>query len=207
MLEGAVLPLMRGVHGTTAPPVAQRMQPMTRVWKPLTKKPRRRFLRSERGSVAIEFALTAIPFFALMFAIFEAGMVFFVNAELDNALNDAGRLIRTGQAQTANMTAEQLLQRVCDDVVMVTNCTENVKIDVRTYTSFGNVTFPSPVDANGNLTNSFQFNMGNAGDIVLVRIFYVWDIMSPLPTGLSGGNGSSRLIQSSVAFRNEPYTS
>jgi Flp pilus assembly protein TadG len=180
---------------------------MTGILEPLAVRLRRQFLRADRGSVAVEFALTAIPFFTLLFAIIEAGMIFFVNAQLDNALNDAARLIRTGQAQTANMTSTQLVQTICNNVVMVSSCTNNVKIDVRTYTSFSTVAFPSPVDNNGNIVTSLQFNMGNAGDIVLIRIYYIWNVMSPLPVGLTNNTSSTRLIQSSVAFRNEPYTS
>lgn len=180
---------------------------MTRNWIPKALRLKRRFVRSEHGSVAIEFALTAVPFFTLLFAIVEAGMIFFVNAELDNALNDAARLIRTGQAQTANMTSTQLVQNICDDVVMVSNCTTNVKIDVRTFSSFASVSFPPPVDADGNIVNSLQFSMGNAGDIVLIRVYYIWNIVSPLPVGLANNTAGTRLLQSSVAFRNEPYTS
>ncbi len=180
---------------------------MTRNWIPKAVRLKRRFARSEGGSVAMEFALTAIPFFTLLFAIIEAGMIFFINAELDNALNDAGRLIRTGQAQTASMTATQLVQTICDEVVMVSDCTNNVKIDVRTFSTFASVNFPSPVDADGNLVNSLQFSMGNAGDIVLIRIYYIWNIVSPFPVGLANNTAGTRLIQSSVAFRNEPYTS
>lgn len=180
---------------------------MTRNWIPRAVKLKRRFVRSESGSVAMEFALTAIPFFTLLFAIIEAGMIFFINAELDNALSDVARLIRTGEAQTTSMTATQLIQNVCDEVVMVSNCTTNVKIDVRTFSTFASVNFPPPVDADGNIVNTLQFSMGNAGDIVLIRIYYIWNIVSPLPIGLANNTAGTRLIQSSVAFRNEPYTS
>jgi len=167
----------------------------------------RRFRRAEQASVAVEFALTAIPFFMLLFAIIEGGIVFFTTATLDNAVNDVGRLIRTGQAQTGNLTSAQLVQKICNEVVFVSNCTANLKLDVRTYSSFSSVSFPPPVDADGKLVSTLQFNIGGAGDIVLVRAFYIWNVMSPLPTGLANNTGSSRLIQSSVAFRNEPYTS
>ncbi|HUD52973.1 MAG TPA: TadE/TadG family type IV pilus assembly protein [Parvibaculum sp.] len=167
----------------------------------------RRFARATRASVAVEFALTAIPFFALLFAILEAGVIFFVNATIENSLNDVGRLIRTGQAQTGSMTQTQLIQRICDNVVLVSNCTANLKLDVRTYSTFGSVTFPAALDADGNIVTTLKFDMGNAGDIVLIRAFYKWSVMSPLPTGLANNSGNTRLIQSSIAFRNEPYTS
>lgn len=169
---------------------------------------RRRFIRDARGSVAVEFALTAIPFFTLLFAIFEAGMVFFASATLDQSLNDAARLIRTGQAQTAGTTVSQLTATVCNNVALLTNCTTKLKLDVRIYTKFSSVAYPAVTDTNGAVDSSkLQFNLGAAGDIVLIRAFYVWSIMSPFTTGLSNNTSGTRLLQSSVAFRNEPYTS
>jgi Flp pilus assembly protein TadG len=169
------------------------------------------FARDETGSIAVEFALTAIPFFTLLFAILEAGIVFFATATLDQAVNDAGRLIRTGQAQSAGMTQQQLTQTICNNVVLLSACTTNLKIDVRVYSNFSNVAFPSVMGTDGTVqSNKLAFALGNAGDIILVRAFYVWPIWSPFPTGLSTNSGSatpSNLIQSSVAFRNEPFTS
>lgn len=169
---------------------------------------KRRFVRDAKGSVAVEFALTAIPFFTLLFAIMEAGIIFFATATLDQSVNDAGRLIRTGQAQTASMTKSQLTTAICNNVVLLSSCTTNLKLDVRVYTNFTSVAFPSVQDSTGAVKDSsLAFSLGNAGDIVLVRAFYVWSIMSPFSTGLANNTSGTRLIQSSVAFRNEPYTS
>lgn len=172
---------------------------------------KRGFARNASGSVAVEFALTAIPFFVLLFAILEAGVVFFATATLDQAVNDAGRLIRTGQAQNAGTTPAQLTQTICNDVALLSDCTNKLKLDVRVYTNFSSVTFPSVLDTDGSIKNDkLAFSLGSAGDIVLVRAFYIWSIWSPFATGLSNNSASSsgnRLIQSSVAFRNEPYTS
>jgi len=169
---------------------------------------KRRFMCDAKGSVAVEFALTAIPFFTLLFAIIEAGVIFFATATLDQAVNDAGRLIRTGQAQTANMTKTQLTKDICDKVVLLSNCTTDLKLDVRVYANFSSVAFPSVQDSSGNLKDSsLAFSLCAAGDIVLVRAFYMWSIMSPFSTGLANNTSGTRLIQSSVAFRNEPYTS
>ena len=169
------------------------------------------FSRDEKGSVAVEFALTAIPFFVLLFAILEAGIIFFATATLDQAVNDAGRLIRTGQAQAAGLTEEQLTKTICDNVVLLSGCTDNLKIDVRVYNNFSSVTFPSIMGTDGKVdSNKLAFALGNAGDIVLIRAFYIWPIWSPFPTGLANNGGTTsptRIIQSSVAFRNEPFTS
>ncbi len=64
----------------------------------------RRFARAEDGATAVEFALVATPFVALLIAILETALVFFAQQVLQTAATQSARLIMTGQAQTANMT-------------------------------------------------------------------------------------------------------
>src|SRR4051812_32412430 len=60
----------------------------------------RRFLKKDDGAAAVEFALVATPFLALVFAIMETALVFFAGQTLETAAADSARLIMTGQAQT-----------------------------------------------------------------------------------------------------------
>ena len=59
----------------------------------------RRFRRSRRGSVAVEFALVAPVFFALLFAIIETAIMFFASQALETITANSARYIMTGQAQ------------------------------------------------------------------------------------------------------------
>ena len=61
----------------------------------------RRFRRNRRGSAAVEFALVAPIFFALLFAIFETALVFFAGQVLETGTQDSGRLLFTNQARLA----------------------------------------------------------------------------------------------------------
>jgi Flp pilus assembly protein TadG len=56
----------------------------------------RRFRRNRRGSAAVEFALVAPVFFALLFAIIETSIVFFAGQVLETITQDAARTILTG---------------------------------------------------------------------------------------------------------------
>ena len=56
--------------------------------------------RRNDGAAAVEFALVAAPFLALVFAIMETAIVFFAGQALETAVADTSRLIMTGQAQT-----------------------------------------------------------------------------------------------------------
>ena len=73
----------------------------------------RRFGRNRRGSAAVEFALVAPVFFALLFAIIETAIVFFAGQVLETVTQDSARLIMTGQAQTAAYTQAQFKTNVC----------------------------------------------------------------------------------------------
>ena len=63
------------------------------------------------------------------------------------------------------------------------------------------------LDADGNLDDSdFDFDMGEANDIVVVRAFYEWELITPiLSAPLSNMSNDRRLLQATVAFRNEPF--
>lgn len=170
---------------------------------------RRLLCRDKSGAAAIEFAIVAAPFFALMFALIEIGLVFFGNFTLENAVAQASRLIRTGQAQTSGFSETQFKQAVCDNVYALLDCNNGLKTDVRKFTSFGGVSLPPPLDGDGNLQSNFQYDPGVAGDIVVVRVFYEWDLIAQLPDllGLGLGNmgNGNRLLTASAAFRNEPF--
>ena len=57
----------------------------------------RRFRRNRRGSSAVEFALVAPVFFALLFAIIETVIVFFAGQVLETGVRDAGRQLYNHQ--------------------------------------------------------------------------------------------------------------
>ena len=70
-------------------------------------------VRQQDGAAAVEFALVAAPFLALVFAIMETAMVFFAGQALETAAADSARLIMTGQAQTQGFDQAKFKQEVC----------------------------------------------------------------------------------------------
>jgi len=166
----------------------------------------RRFASGQDGIAAVEFGIVAAPFLALMFAIMETAVVFFASQTLETAVADSARLIMTGQAQQGSFTQAQFKQAVCAKVLGLFDCTNGIKIDVRTYSSFSTVSTAKPIDANGNLQTNFVYTPGQAGDIVVVRLMYEWPIyVSLLGFNLADMSGNKRLIIATAAFRNEPY--
>ena len=175
----------------------------------------RRFRRNRHGSAAVEFALVAPMFFALLFAIIETGMMFFASQVLETVTQDSARVIQTGQAmtpggvsatQTGPLTEAQFQQYVCGEVPALLNC-NNIAIDVEAYPSTWPLTFSSQIDGNGNFVSSnLQYNLGGPCEIVVVRLFYQWQLfVTGLGYNISNLSGNKRLLYGTAAFRNEPY--
>jgi Flp pilus assembly protein TadG len=173
------------------------------VWVPRSL---RRFRRDRRGSAAVEFALVAPVFFALLFAILETGIMFFAGQVLQTVAQDSARMILTGQAQTASYTTSQFATYVCSKVPALFTCS-NISIDVKSFPSFSAVTISNPIDNSGNfISANLQYSTGGPGDIVVLRLFYQWpQIVTGLGWNPSNLAGNKRLLVGTAAFKNEPY--
>jgi Flp pilus assembly protein TadG len=165
----------------------------------------RKFHRNRRGSAAVEFALVAPVFFALLFAIIETALVFFASQVLETITQDSARQILTGQAQTAGLTQAQFKTFVCGKIPALFTC-GNVYVDVQSYPAFSSVAINSQIDGANNFVNNMQYCPGNPGDIVVVRLFYQWPLfVTGLGYNISNLSGSKRLLSATAAFRNEPF--
>jgi Flp pilus assembly protein TadG len=166
----------------------------------------RRFRRNRRGSAAVEFALVAPVFFALLFAIIETAIVFFAGQVLETVTQDSARMIMTGQAQTTGYSQSDFKTYVCGKITVLFDCANGISIDVRSYSAFSSVSISNPIDASKNFVPPNNYSPGGPGDIVVVRLFYQWPlIVTGLGYNIANLTGSKRLLTATAAFRNEPY--
>jgi Flp pilus assembly protein TadG len=166
----------------------------------------RRFRRNRRGSAAVEFALVAPVFFALLFAIIETAIVFFAGQVLETVTQDSSRMIMTGQAQVAGYGKAEFKTYVCGKINVLFDCAGGISIDVQSYPGFSGVSISDPIDSGKNFVPPDNYNAGGPGDIVVVRLFYQWPLfVTGLGYNISNLTGSKRLLTATAAFRNEPY--
>jgi Flp pilus assembly protein TadG len=173
----------------------------------------RRLLCREDGVAAVEFALVAAPFLALLFAILETALVFFAGQYLETVVADSSRLIMTGQVQTQGLSQSQFLSQVCGKIVALFSCNSLI-VDVQTYTAYSGANTSLPL-ANGNLTFATNaqgqpvtnFQPGGPGDIVVARLMYEWPVWVWFPglASLADMGNKKRLLMATAAFSNEPY--
>lgn len=178
--------------------------------------------RDEDGAVAVEFAILAIPFFTLIFAILETSITFFAQQILESALQDATRYIRTGQSQTAwDKTAFR--KAICDGTFGLFECSSNPStsrliISVKPVTTFGaaateitkpiddkcTLTSTDPTDCDWKLAEAFDDGKGS--DVIIAQAFYKWPTIVNLPWfSLANQAGDNRLLSAVRVFKNEPF--
>lgn len=178
----------------------------------------KRFRRNKAGATAIEFAMVAMPFFALTFATLESSLSFFVGQVLETATADTARQIMTGEVRSTTMSAGDFHARVCANIPALIPCGD-VQIDVRRYNQFSDAQISKPTIGGGGVVNwggadtNPLFETGAGGDLIVVRVMY------PMPvfTNIFGAsvNGASlatmndgapkMLLMATSSFRNEPF--
>jgi Flp pilus assembly protein TadG len=186
---------------------------------------------SRSGSAALEFAFVAPVFFFLMVGILQLGIMTFGQFALQNAVTEASRLVRTGQAQSIDATQptpqcsgsttqvtygtqqKWFNGQVCCGVTPLLDCTK-LQVTVAPSTGFGG-SYASYVDSGDPANPSpANYNPGTACNVVLVRATYAFPIWFPGMASLLNGNwtfadvagGTVHTIAGTSAFRNEPFT-
>jgi Flp pilus assembly protein TadG len=173
----------------------------------------RAFIKDGRGATAVEFAMIGLPFLAIIAALLQAFLLFFAQSILENAVRVSARQILTGQAQTQDASLNQTQamaafhQTVCNNSAVLFTCT-GLMVDVQVANGWSSANTGMPTltyDTNGNVNNSWQFNPGNAGDIVVVRVMYLWPVFfGPIAFNMANQANGTREIMASAAFQNEP---
>lgn len=167
----------------------------------------RRLRRSEKGAAAVEFALIAVVFFTTFLGIVELGMLMFMNNGLEDGVDRAARMLRTGQTHKQNISEADFRRVICNQVVLRDNCQQKLIIDVRSYPDFASINNPpTPQIGSGGLSMPSSYTKGAPRQVLLVRAFYKWDFFTPLLGRLlSNTGGNSYLLTVATTFRTEPY--
>jgi Flp pilus assembly protein TadG len=172
-----------------------------------------KFSRNDNGSVAIEFGMVSIPFLILVFMLFGFAMYFFVMNSLDKGMDETARLLRTGQAQKADMTVSQFKSNICSKAGGWIQCPK-VEVFVQKFATWDVVTPTACLNSSGSVntntasgSDKIALYSGTASEIVLVTTCYKWEFSQKLPFFTFGNMpDGSMMIQSSTAFRTEPYS-
>lgn len=184
---------------------------MRRIWNTL-RNTIRRLGADESGVTAVEFGVLALPFFAIIGAIMQTSVIFLASQVLESAVNDAGRTIRTGRAQSASMTIEQFRTDVCNRLYGLFPDCAGLHIRVNVVNNFQSISVTPPLampcsaPCEWNAVESWVPGPGRA--VVMVQVYYRYPVLVQLgPLGLANMADGRRLIGAATVFQNEPFSS
>ena len=175
---------------------------------------RTRFLGDRRGSTAMEFAMLAIPFALLVFAILESCISFAGQEVMANITDDVARQLRTGQLRPADVAGTKLNTLICDrlEIIVAKGC-PGLLVDLREYPTFADAATAGFKIVSGEIvltqgTNSASFAVtpGLAESKNMLRVFYPWPVMTDfMAKSMANLKDGKTLLFSSVTWQNEPF--
>jgi Flp pilus assembly protein TadG len=175
----------------------------------------RRFRSEQTAATAVEFAMVSLPFFALLYTIFEIAFLFVTGEALDTSVDAAARQLLTGQAQTSsgttaiNSMATFKQYALCPALPAIITCSQ-VQVNVAQVSSFSAVTLGAPVSNHVLDTSGWGYQPCASGQIMKVEAVYPVTALTSFWTStytVTVNGSSQRVLYTSSVFRCEPYQS
>ena len=139
------------------------------------------------GQAMVEFLLVAPLFFFLIFAVFDFGRLFFVEMEIENAVQEAGRFASTGNHLPDPKNPGQSLSRVNSIIAAVQQAAFGTQIASTQISSL----------------RGGKGSAGGPGDTVTVSVTTNLKLMTPIIA--RGFPNGMYTFTSSATFKNEPF--
>jgi TadE-like protein len=174
-----------------------------------------RFRRDSSGATAVEFAMIAPLFFLLLGVILETGLMLFTEYVIQTGVQEASRLVRTGQAQNASMAAGDLKGKICSLVGVIIDCPGKVTVYMASAKDFAllQANMPSYLGVGKKADGSpgpSSYNCGGPSEAVGMIATYDWDFTIPYFMNFlsnMSGNSNTRRLAGFAMFKNEPFPS
>ena len=163
--------------------------------------------RDEKGTAALEFALVAPMFFALMFSFYDIGLLMLRQIMLSQAVDKTMREVRI---TTPPMVLDDFIDGVCDRAFILPKCKSTLMVDLRPVgklaTNLPTGAAPCRDTKVANMKPLMTYQPNNPGRVLYVRVCAVatpilpgYSIAAHLPTNEAG----EVQIVSSTAYMGE----
>jgi Flp pilus assembly protein TadG len=166
--------------------------------------------RRRRGTVSLELAILAVPFFIMLLGILEISYDFFVQAALDSAVETVARTVQVGGFQgTGTSNSQSIVNAVCGELSAMLAC-KQMTVSVTPVAS-GHDYYSASVHACVSSSNpgAAGVNTGTGGQLMVLGAWYNGPtFLGALVPGFATSNGSGGLGHRSFAsagFVNEYF--
>jgi hypothetical protein len=168
----------------------------------------RRLIRDEGGSASVEFVLIFPVYLSFMLMSIELGFVTMRHTLLERGLDMAVREVRLGTGTAPQH--DEIKDLVCDNAVMVLNCKDKLRLEMRPANIFALQTLDTTADCTDKAEPAKPvraFTPGVANQLMLMRACYKYEPFFPkefLGSALEKDGSGEASIISMTAFVQEP---
>lgn len=149
-----------------------------------------------KGQTTVEFAMVALVFFALLFALIDLAVMLYVNLTMQQAVREGARYAVTGQGGDGGRRAA-MISKIRESS---NNLYDKNAYDPKDPT----VSVVSPRDVGfSNYTGRPVDDTGQPDEIVMVRLRYDWPLMTPVLRPFFTDGKYSFTV--SATMKNEPW--
>ncbi len=172
-----------------------------------------RFGKNSSGATAVEFAMV-VPLFLLMLGVVvETGMMMFTEYVLQTSVQEAARIVRTGQAQEQKLTSAQFKTALCRIAKNIMACESKVTVymkagpDFATLAADPNASYMKVGAKADGTFDAKTFQCGSREQAVTLIASYDWNFTIPYFMKYFGNwnNNNTRRMAGFAVFRNEPF--
>jgi Flp pilus assembly protein TadG len=174
-------------------------------------KTKKRFGAAEDGVAAVEFALVVMPFIMVLGVVLETGVMMFTEYTLQASVQQAARLMRTGQAQATGMTATAFKTEICKTASIVMNCSSGVTVYADSAASFAALKAKLPASLNigaqaDGTPSAASYKCGAPLEAVGVVATYDWKFIFPfMGFNANTADTSKKRLVGIAMFADEPF--
>jgi Flp pilus assembly pilin Flp len=170
------------------------------------------FHRDETAATAVEFAMVAPLFFLMLGITLETGLMMFTDYVLQTSVQEAARVVRTGQAQEKEMSAGDFKKEICKLSGIIIDCEGQVTVYMKSAPNFTALAaaVPTYLSVGQKDDGSFEpttFKCGAPSEAVALIATYDWDFSIPFFMNGFGNRNSdkTRRLAGYSMFKNEPF--
>ncbi len=170
------------------------------------------FARDENAATAVEFAMVAPLFFLMLGVVLETGLMMFTEHVMQTSVQEAARIVRTGQAQEQGMSVGAFKDEICELAGIIIDCQSRVTVYMRADTNFtalaANVpSYMNVGPAEDATPGPASYDCGGPNETVALIATYDWDFVIPYFMNFLGNRNSdaTRRLAGFAMFKNEPF--
>lgn len=131
---------------------------------------------NRKGQATVEFALTALVLFLVLFALIDFSIMFFVNLTMQHAVREGARYAVTGQGKNGADRRKNMVDKISDSSygLYEKNAGSRKDPEIRL------ISYPDS-GAFSNYTGSeIHGDTGEPSQVIMVQLAYSWPLLTPI---------------------------